>query len=176
LKARQCRWCSTEVKPPRRNWCSQACVDEYKDLNDWGWILQKVFKRDAGVCAECGHDTEQLRRILGHAFRREDVHTVSWTRRYISISFVREETERRMGFKPAQSYWECDHILERVRDGTNAMENLQTLCVPCHKRKTARLAADRAIERRESKRIAKEAAEMPLFASLITNQKEELNA
>lgn len=169
--AKLCRWCNQEVKPPRRNWCSKKCVDEYKDLNDWGWILQKVFKRDQGVCAVCRHDTEQLRRILSQAFRREDTPMASWVRRYVSLSYVRAELEKRLGFKPAQSYWECDHILERVRGGTNAMENLQTLCVPCHKRKTARLARERADERKERIRIEQEAIRMPLFSEQIGDRR-----
>jgi 5-methylcytosine-specific restriction enzyme A len=145
---KQCRWCKSEVKPPRRNWCSQKCVEEYQDLNDWNWILQKVFKRDAGVCADCGCDTQKLLRVLRHAFG------------YKIRSF-----EIQMGFNEGKSYWECDHILERVRGGTNETSNLQTLCVPCHKRKTARLAAERALERKAAKLVANEAAAMPLFAN-----------
>jgi len=41
-----------------------------------------------------------------------------------------------------------DHITEVIRGGSNQLENLQTLCQPCHKAKTRRLAHERALERR----------------------------
>jgi hypothetical protein len=47
------------------------------------------------------------------------------------------------------SFWDLDHIVEVVRGGgACGPENLQTLCQPCHKAKTRRLAAERAAERR----------------------------
>jgi 5-methylcytosine-specific restriction endonuclease McrA len=49
----------------------------------------------------------------------------------------------------SRSWWEADHIIEVVRGGGRlGLENFQTLCVPCHKAKTARLARERAQERR----------------------------
>lgn len=37
---------------------------------------------------------------------------------------------------------EADHIVPRYRGGSDDMENLQGLCGPCHKRKTARESAE----------------------------------
>ena len=45
--------------------------------------------------------------------------------------------------------WDADHILEVVNGGgLCGLENYQTLCHPCHKAKTARLARERAEARR----------------------------
>lgn len=45
--------------------------------------------------------------------------------------------------------WEMDHIVEVVNGGGMCgLENLQTLCGPCHAAKTARLARDRAAARK----------------------------
>lgn len=61
--------------------------------------------------------------------------------------YFRRMTER--GFdRGRRSFWDMDHIEEVVRGGSYRLENLQTLCQPCHKAKTARLAAERAMERK----------------------------
>lgn len=53
------------------------------------------------------------------------------------------------GFDPWKSLWEADHILEVVNGGIDlGLSNIQTLCIPCHKEKTAKLVRDRAAERR----------------------------
>lgn len=43
--------------------------------------------------------------------------------------------------------WQADHIVPLVEGGTHDMENLRTLCVPCHKVETAALARRRAVGR-----------------------------
>jgi len=56
------------------------------------------------------------------------------------------------GFVRGRPLWEADHIVPVVRGGgSTGLENLRTLCVPCHRRETAQLAADRARERREAR-------------------------
>jgi 5-methylcytosine-specific restriction endonuclease McrA len=48
--------------------------------------------------------------------------------------------------------WDADHILEVVNGGgLCGLDNYQTLCHPCHKAKTAKLAASLAIKRRRVK-------------------------
>lgn len=52
----------------------------------------------------------------------------------------------------SRSWWEADHIKPVVEGGGQCgLENLRTLCVPCHKRATAELAARRAQERKRAK-------------------------
>jgi len=59
---------------------------------------------------------------------------------------VREGFDRRRS-----SYWDMDHI-KPVEQGGGlcGLDNLQTLCQPCHKAKTARQAAERAAARKKS--------------------------
>lgn len=58
-------------------------------------------------------------------------------------------------FKPVYAgshCWEMDHIVPVVEGGHNCgLENYRTLCIPCHKRVSAELAARRARERRLKK-------------------------
>ena len=43
--------------------------------------------------------------------------------------------------------WEHDHIIPLKDGGSHALDNIQTLCIPCHKLKTAREAGARASRR-----------------------------
>lgn len=55
-----CRWCQGPVQPPRRMWCSEACVNDYNLRSNPGYARIKTFERDKGVCAICKIDTETL--------------------------------------------------------------------------------------------------------------------
>jgi len=47
------------------------------------------------------------------------------------------------------SWWDADHIKPVVEGGgLCGLDNYRTLCVPCHKKETAELAARRAKQRR----------------------------
>src|SRR6266568_3959977 len=59
-----CRWCKAEIPKGRRTFCSDGCVHEWRLRTDPGYLRQKVFERDRGVCAICGADTIALRRDM----------------------------------------------------------------------------------------------------------------
>lgn len=71
-----CSYCGGPVAPPRRSWCGDACVREYKLLSDPSAMRAEVFNRDGGICSLCGFDTEKLRRVIRwlgriHSIQRE---------------------------------------------------------------------------------------------------------
>ena len=103
-------------------------------------LRRRVRKRDRGVCRTCGLDTNELRREIQGRGR---------TRRL-----------RELGFLPRRSLWELDHVVPLIEGGSHDAGNLQTLCVPCHRRKTADEARARAAQRSETRQaVALEAAE-----------------
>ena len=57
---------------------------------------------------------------------------------------------RERGFVPRRSLWEVDHIVPLVDGGSHDLDNLQTLCSPCHRAKTAAEATERAAREREA--------------------------
>src|SRR5260370_7070836 len=68
-----CRWCRQETPKGRFTFCSDGCVHEWRLRTDPGYLREQVFRRDRGVCAACGTDTEMLRRDkrkLDYAARR----------------------------------------------------------------------------------------------------------
>ena len=64
-----CRWCSGDVSPPRRTFCSSMCVHEYRIRSDNRYMRECVYKRDKGVCVACKVDTrligKQLLKVIG---------------------------------------------------------------------------------------------------------------
>jgi len=124
-----CRWCGGEILHEtgprkgdlnrRRRW-HPDCAEQYNQ-SDPRAARALVRKRDRGFCACCGLDTYALRRrIRGRGSHRK---------------------LRELGFQPRRSLWELDHVLALVDGGGHELSNLQTLCVPCHRRKTRKEAA-----------------------------------
>lgn len=120
-----CRWCSGEVPVGRRTFCSQGCVHEWRLRTDSGYLREQVFERDKGVCANCGTDTEAMRkelRKLDYRARRNSL--TAWG--------MTERTRR--------SFWEADHILPVALGGGQCdLSNMRTLCLKCHRQVTALL-------------------------------------
>lgn len=138
----------------RRTWCSQDCVDEFRAQNEWAFVRRLVLKRDKGICVHCGFDAEKFNRIVRLVRQDEDIGFASYTHM--------EKWAKPLGFNYLFfDQWQADHILPRIRGGTDDLDNLRTLCVPCHKIETKRLAGELAKERREEKQ--KKQGQKPLF-------------
>jgi len=148
---RWCRWCWSAVTPPRRTWCSQECVHEYRLERDWNYIRSAVEKRDRGVCVLCGVDTAWLRNVILH------LRAVEWWNEPAGLMLMGRAKLVRwrwlhyavLGCCSSRDPWEADHIHARADGGRDHPDNLRTLCVPCHKERTRRWVAERARRRRE---------------------------
>jgi 5-methylcytosine-specific restriction protein A len=93
-----------------------------------------VLERDRGICAECGTDTVKLRRSV---MRMPFAARMKRIRDLIAAGTV---TRRRT------SWWEADHIVPVVEGGDSSLDNIRTLCIPCHRIATAVLRR-RMVER-----------------------------
>lgn len=144
-----CRQCGTEVPKGRRTFCGDACVHAWKLKSDPTYQRKLVFERDRGVCAACGLDTEALHRQI-EAAAKLDPH------RFGAYGRARRAILDPLGIDPHRiTLWDMDHIVPVVEGGGECgLDNLRTLCPPCHKRVTAELAARRAERRRAAKRAA----------------------
>lgn len=156
---RLCRWCQKPVAKGRQSYCSDQCQIEVDIRTSANAARRHVHDRDKGVCRSCGLDTDKLCRILyyanessaGHKYRK-----IHWSR--IRLHWPIDPTVQTillvLGFNALsnQHYWEADHVVELSDGGDGGLANLQTLCIPCHKRKTAANAGRRASARRDSRR------------------------
>lgn len=122
-----CRWCRLEILAPRRRtFCSSYCVHQWKLRSDPGYLREQVFLRDRGICTLCQTDTlmeyQRLKKSRG-ANRIQ----------LLELWGMRSVTSRR-------SLWDADHILPVAEGGGECdLENLRTLCLPCHREATADL-------------------------------------
>jgi len=76
-------------------------------------LRRDVFRRDRGICARCGVDTLTVSRELP-----------DWPSHRVT-------------------YWDADHEMPVVEGGSSELENVRTLCLPCHRAVTAELAERR---------------------------------
>ena len=123
-----CRWCSGEVHPPRRTFCSGSCVHEYRLRSSNAYLRRCVYERDLGVCAGCNVDTS----IIGAALRSRgagDDDQAGLARQYCV-----HPSRRLWARKHRGCIYDVDHI-RRVSDGGGlaGLENVRTLCLACHK-------------------------------------------
>ena len=141
-----CRWCGEAIlhqsgekrgeRNRRRRW-HPACVDRYTE-SDPREARRRVRKRDRGRCAQCRVDTHKIRREVKGRGRAKKLRT--------------------LGYKIRGSLWELDHVVPLIDGGSHELANLQTLCTPCHKKKTAEEARGRAQLRQRKAEIADDEA------------------
>lgn len=122
-----CRWCRMEILAKRRRtFCSDFCVHQWRLRSDPGYLRDQVFARDRGICVLCETDTvaayAELKRSRGRA--REEA---------LEVWGMKSVTARR-------SLWDADHIRPVAEGGGECdLDNLRTLCLPCHREVTADL-------------------------------------
>ena len=146
-KAKQesiCRWCGGSVKrfdTRRRTFCSQSCVDEFLIRSDPGYARKLVYKRDRGVCQQCGLNCSQWfsefkrwLRSLPLRGNEEGRSIREWAVRFYmedsGLTYVPD-------WKHRSTFYDVDHRIEAsTYEGCCGLDNLQTLCCSCHRAKT----------------------------------------
>ena len=122
-----CRWCDLEILAKRRRtFCSEFCVHQWRLRTDPGYLRDQVFARDRGICQSCQADTLAIYAALRRA--RGSARVAG-----LSLYGMKSITSRR-------SLWDADHIVPVAEGGGQCdLDNLRTLCLPCHREATASL-------------------------------------
>lgn len=162
--------CGREVQPPRRTFFSAECKDQWLIRHHPGYARDRVWKRDKGICARCGFDTQACRRELDDLwvktywrppYRPDSPHWFTQSQ----IDRVQDEAWKAYCARRKQliqegrldcrgHLWEANHIVPVVEGGADlGLDNLETLCLRCHKEETRKLARRRALARRKQRRF-----------------------
>jgi len=122
-----CRWCLMEILAKRRRtFCSDFCVHQWRLRSDPGYLRDQVFARDRGLCALCSTDTVAAYAALKRS--RDPGRAQA-----LELWGMKSITARR-------SLWDADHIRPVAEGGGQCdLDNLRTLCLPCHREVTADL-------------------------------------
>lgn len=147
--------CGEKLQGRQRSWRKgheRKCVEAYRIARGQsGAIRSALGRRDHGVCAGCGLDTREAvaecRRWIhgeGPAADQERAEVAELRRRFMLLGFPSPS----IGRGGIDRWWNADHIVPLEEGGQNALENLRTLCLRCHRRATAEHAARRAERKR----------------------------
>lgn len=133
-----CRQCHEEVGKGRRTFCSDECVHQWRITTDIGYARGLVYKRDKGVCSICGLDTVALQKQFLAELKDRQQQRIPWTQwKQERLKELQIPCHRTSG-----DWWDMDHTLPVAEGGGEAtLDNLRTLCVPCHHKVTAELRA-----------------------------------
>lgn len=148
LEGRLCAYCAGDLSAASRvagvisTYCSKECAEEGR-LKRGGMyastrIRAQVFALEGGVCRLCGIDAHALyTRVasLTPAERLNAMCNVNW-----KLPKTSKALDRLLQNPKEGDFWQADHITAVAEGGGGCdLENLRTLCVPCHTQETERL-------------------------------------
>jgi SWI/SNF-related matrix-associated actin-dependent regulator of chromatin subfamily A-like protein 1 len=148
LEGKACAWCAGTLPPTslargvQSTYCSQKCAEEGR-LKRGGMyaasrIREEVFALEGGVCCKCGLDAHALfvrLTALQPAERLNALVNANW-----GLPKASTALERLLQHPTEGDFWQADHIVAVSEGGGGCdLQNLQTLCTPCHKVETSKL-------------------------------------
>jgi hypothetical protein len=160
-----CRWCGEAIKlldpsdyrRARRRYHygdeheegDKDCLSRWKESTLWdarsAVKLRELEAHGKLFCAECGEV------VIKPAERRWDEQPLHRLPRHERPDLLPEDHSIHDLYRAFEIPWEADHRIPLEDGGPHHMDNLQVLCVPHHRRKTAAEAKERAARRRASR-------------------------
>lgn len=129
-----CRFCKSLVSAPRRTFCSDSCVHEWKIRSNTKYLRQFIYDRDLGICELCKIDTRYIRIEIENRRRQSSIQNDN--SEYLIFLKSLNVTEK----EAFRSLWHADHILPVSQGGgESGLDNFRTLCIKCHKLETRKL-------------------------------------
>ncbi|HTD38765.1 MAG TPA: HNH endonuclease [Candidatus Limnocylindrales bacterium] len=126
-----CAWCGEDLPPRRRSWCSDRCGDAFWANHWWSVARRAAKRRDRYCCKRCGAAPPKRPVLSAYATRAK----------YLAAMRAWRKVKR-------TTRLEVNHIVpcrgkHAALDCAHHLDNLETLCPPCHKTHTAALVIRR---------------------------------
>jgi hypothetical protein len=128
-----CAWCGAELPPRRRSWCSDRCNTAFWNNHWWSQARHAAKVRDRYRCRRCGHAPPKRPNRV--AYPLDAAYKAAMRSWRAGRPTNRLEVNHRVPALGAHGRLSCLHHLD----------NLETLCVGCHKGETAATRPRRAI-------------------------------
>ena len=129
-----CRWCGSACHGRRTSFCKAKCSHEWRLRTSTSYLRRCVFKKSKGICRSCGLDTKIFAK---HARKLPRNEQREWATK-MGLPKNRRPTN-------LMAWSDCDHIIPVVEGGGLAgISQCQTLCLDCHRKKSANEARARA--------------------------------
>jgi 5-methylcytosine-specific restriction endonuclease McrA len=120
-----CGWCAAPLPLRRRAWCSDRCGELFWANHWWSVARSSVKRRDRYRCRRCGAAGPKRPSRAKHATHRAYLAAMRAWRAAKKIA--RLEVNHIVPCAGQHTQLSCAHHLD----------NLETLCLPCHKAQTA---------------------------------------
>jgi hypothetical protein len=120
------------LPPRRRTWCSDRCGDAFWNNHWWSQARSAAKRRDKYRCSRCGHVAPK--RPSRVRFTNERAYKAAMREWRAGKPVNRLEVNHREPALGAHGTLSCVHHLE----------NLETLCVACHRETTSAMRPRRA--------------------------------
>lgn len=141
-----CTGCHQEVPKYRRSWCSDKCYDRYVPQR----VSYAVRQRDKGICQGCGGNIAEMAKARKGTEPKFDY----WGAREKYKDRPHWESPEWKEYQKLAKIWrqgkiveEYDHIIPFSEGGLTILENMRTLCSPCHKTRTRQWHAERKLKK-----------------------------
>jgi 5-methylcytosine-specific restriction endonuclease McrA len=144
----------------RKDWacCSPECTTQFENyciIRSWPQLRSKCLERDSYTCKHCGKQPREEYSCGGHNnWSKEEV--INYIKQFTdSYALVTEEPNEKITYADPSKLI-ADHITPIALNGEEwDINNLQTLCLNCNKKKTAQdakeIAKARSIEKKKPK-------------------------
>ena len=142
LAKHACAWCGEALSnlsfhsDVTSTYCSRECTEEGRlRRGKSSQIRQQLFALERGICCLCGIDAYAffLRvKSLQPAERLNALCNTNW-----KLPKNMHALERLLHSPKEGDFWQADHIIPVVEGGGDcSLDNLRTLCTPCHQNET----------------------------------------
>ena len=145
-----CLYCvATHTPQPDSPFCSEQCAASFHCAASQGSARRQLFERDRGVCQQCRFDAHALFLRVAALQSPQARMQALLDSHYNTLG---DRAKRMLNDPKEGDFWEADHVVAVAEGGGESdLQNYQTLCVPCHAKKSqAQKERSKAEKRKEA--------------------------